>query len=275
MTDASATFKGSSAYEAPHPTVGGTCKYTLRRTDTADLGVAACPATPACGNGTIDAGEACDVGTLNGHSCATQPGFIGGTLACAPGCTFDTTGCWTTRFVVNGDGTVTDNLWKLQWERKTDDGSVHDKDNLYTWCVGVVSPPSCNDPANPPDGTAFTAFLGTLNNGFSNDGNGGTGNCFAGRCDWRLPTIGELATIHDRTIPGCLHAFPCIDQGVFGPTALEALLVRQHLPRPHATGLGDQFPRPRAFAADQVGGAVRTRGTISAVAPDDATPPSR
>lgn len=215
VSASSATFKGSSAYEADGVTVGGTCKYSLKRTDGADPGVAACPAPSACGNGTLEIGESCDSAQLGGQSCASRPGFVGGTLRCASGCTFDTSGCWATRFVANGDGTVTDNHHKLQWEQKTNDGSVHDTDNQYTWCVGGAFP-NCADPNNRPDGTAFTVFLGTLNNGFSNDGNGGTGNCFAGHCDWRLPTVGELATIRDLSIPGCLAAAPCIP-AIFGP----------------------------------------------------------
>jgi hypothetical protein len=219
VSASSATFKGSSAYEAPGATVGGTCKYSLKRTDTADPGVAACPTPSACGNGTLEIGEDCDSGQLGGHTCATRPGFVGGTLRCASGCTFDTSGCYATRFVVNGDGTVTDNFHKLQWEQKTDDGSVHDTDNQYTWCVGGAFP-NCANPENRPDGTAFTVFLGTLNNGHSNDGNGGTGNCFAGHCDWRLPTVGELATIRDLSTPMCFGNFPCLDQTIFGPTQL-------------------------------------------------------
>jgi Protein of unknown function (DUF1566) len=93
---------------------------------------------------------------------------------------------------VNGDGTATDYDTGLVWEQKTDDGSVHDKDNQYSWCLGGAPPnPTCNNPSNPPDGTAFTAFLGTLNNGTSSDGTA-TSGCFAGHCDWRLPAIEEL-----------------------------------------------------------------------------------
>jgi Protein of unknown function (DUF1566) len=122
------------------------------------------------------------------------------------------------RYGVSGDGTVTDYDTGLQWEQKTDDGSVHDKNNPYSWCLG--GPPSCTNPSNPPDGTAFTAFLGTLNNGTSGDGTA-TSGCFAGHCDWRLAVVEELAGIVDLAAPGCT-AFnptgPCIDQTVFGPT---------------------------------------------------------
>src|ERR1051325_2383439 len=44
------------------------------------------------------------------------------------------TSCDQPRFVVV-NGTVKDNLTGLQWEQKTDDGTVHDKDNGYAWSV--------------------------------------------------------------------------------------------------------------------------------------------
>jgi hypothetical protein len=106
--------------------------------------------------------------------------------------------CDATRFAVSG-GTVTDKLTGLQWEQKTDDASVHDKDNLYTWSAGGGG-------FTAADGTAFTSYLATLN----------SGGCFAGQCDWRLPTRGELQTILSERYP-CITS-PCIDQGVFGPT---------------------------------------------------------
>jgi hypothetical protein len=92
---------------------------------------------------------------------------------------------------------VTDRLTGLQWEQKTDDASVHDKDNFHSWST---IPPAA-------DGTAFTSFLTTLN-----------GGCFAGQCDWRLPTLLELQTILLEPYP-CTTS-PCIDQAVFGPTAV-------------------------------------------------------
>ena len=105
-----------------------------------------------------------------------------------------------------GDGTVADPQTGLQWEKKTDEGSVHDKDNLYTWSTG--SP-------YDPDGTAFTDFLAKLNDPVFGGASSATvvTGCFAGRCDWRLPNIVELQTILD-----CTHGDPCVDP-IVGPTS--------------------------------------------------------
>lgn len=123
------------------------------------------------------------------------------------------------RFVDNGDGTVTDKQTGLQWEQKTgavgdpfDLSDDHNVNNQYTWTA-----------TGGPDGTVFTSFLAGLNNGAT-----GVGNCtgngttqaggFAGHCDWRLPTVTELKTIVDTTVPGCgTGTKACIDP-IFGPT---------------------------------------------------------
>jgi len=100
--------------------------------------------------------------------------------------------CDAARFVDNGT-TVTDNLTGLQWEKKTDDLTVHDKDNTYSWSTIFTD----------ADGTVYTSFLSTLN-----------GGCFAGQCDWRLPTFYELQTILSE--PFQCFTPPCIDP-IFGP----------------------------------------------------------
>jgi hypothetical protein len=82
-------------------------------------------------------------------------------------------------FVDNGDGTITDTRTGLMWEKKSDDGSIHDKDNAYTW--GITSAPYTMN------GTAVTTFLATLN----------AGGGFAGHTDWRLPNLTELESIRN------------------------------------------------------------------------------
>ena len=73
----------------------------------------------------------------------------------------------TRSFTDNGDGTITDNTTGLMWEKQSDDGSIHDKDNTYTWA------------------NAFASKVATLN--------GGAG--FAGYTDWRVPNRNESLTL--------------------------------------------------------------------------------
>lgn len=110
------------------------------------------------------------------------------------------------RFVDNGDGTVTDHATGLQWEKKDEDCpmSIHCVEAQHSWSSSGTG----------PDGSAFTDFLPMLN----------TPPCFAGHCDWRLPSVGldggrrELETIVDLTQGHCAgEVGPCIDP-IFGPT---------------------------------------------------------
>jgi hypothetical protein len=111
--------------------------------------------------------------------------------------------CALPRLVDNGDGTITDRMTHLQWEKKTgDDGATnpadpHDVDNVYSWSTGVPSLTAAN-------GTIFTSFLPALNGGA----------CFAGHCDWRLPTFAELRTLVDDGLCGASPS--CIDP-IFTP----------------------------------------------------------
>lgn len=120
----------------------------------------------------------------------------------APGST-----CDRPRFTDAGT-TVTDNLTGLQWEKKQSlDGTPnladpHDADNPYSWSASANSSLAA--------GTGFTTFLPALN----------SGGCFAGQCDWRLPTIYELQTILSEAYP-CTTS-PCIDP-VFSPTPAYSL----------------------------------------------------
>ncbi len=68
----------------------------------------------------------------------------------------------------NGDGTITDLTTGLMWEKKSDDGSLHDKDTAYTW------------------DQAFSVHVAALN-----------AVVFAGHGDWRVPNVRELLSLVD------------------------------------------------------------------------------
>ncbi len=206
-----------------------TCEGSLTACD-ADLAVCdsdlttcegALVAAQGCGDGGIDVGEDCDLGNLNGGTCAGE-GFAGGELRCGAGCAFDTSGCYATRFEDNGNGTITDNETGLMWEKKvkldlaTDLANLQDADNAYPWsglCSVEVTKRCQPDAASEAaclagvDGDAFgcsqcTGGEGTctvMSPGVTawqwltalNSANFGTHN------DWRLATRDEYLSIVD------------------------------------------------------------------------------
>ena len=84
------------------------------------------------------------------------------------------------RLVDNGDGTLSDRLTGLMWQRKEQIPGVMGVDAEYTWCSDVDADERCDDPSAPPDGTLFTEFLPMVN-----------ALAIGGHQDWRLPTLEE------------------------------------------------------------------------------------
>ena len=70
-------------------------------------------------------------------------------------------------YTSNANGTITDNVTGLVWEKLTNDGTIHDVNNYYTLAAAYQK----------------IADLNTAN--------------FAGNNDWRLPNIDELLTLVD------------------------------------------------------------------------------
>lgn len=138
------------------------------------------------------------------------------------------------RYGANGDGTVTDYDTGLQWEQK--EGEVgglcflfldrvsHCVNSTYTWAdaQSFVSGASS-------DGATVTSF-------------------FPGAADdWRLPTIAELRTIVDTTVPGCGSGTACIDP-IFGPTVAVGYWSATTLATPPGFAWGVSFNGGNVFS---------------------------
>jgi hypothetical protein len=69
------------------------------------------------------------------------------------------------------------------WEVKTNDGSIHDRDNKYTWCD---TNPLTNGgyQGTCGSGTDTMDFIQALNDAH-----------FGGYSDWRLPSVKEISTL--------------------------------------------------------------------------------
>ncbi len=115
------------------------------------------------------------------------------------------------RFVDKGDGTICDSATGLMWEKKlacAEPANPRCVDNVYSWTNSVP-------PYAEPLGTLYSEFLEGIND-LKHPNDGAATACFAGHCDWRIPSIGELRSILIAAAPGC-PAVPCIDP-IFGPT---------------------------------------------------------
>lgn len=99
----------------------------------------------------------------------------------------------------NGDGTITDHNTGLMWEKKGDNGGLHDKDNGYVWS-GLGSQETIWD------------WLDDVN------AEGGTG--FAGYGDWRVPNARELQTLVDFQSGAPMTPAPFNSNCVAGATLL-------------------------------------------------------
>jgi hypothetical protein len=224
-----------------------------------DDGIVSLPCASSCGDGVRAETEQCDGTDLGGATCESLGYALGGLACDPATCAFDTSGCssgtagrgfpatgQTTcfggipfgpipcagtgqdgdiragaplAFEDNGDGTVTDLNTGLTWEKKSDDGSLHDKDNRYAWSgecggeIGACTRP-CQTDADCPVGTCdfvghgdcidieplTTAYewVAELN-----------AEQFADHDDWRIPNRRELESLLDleRSRPPVSEAF--------------------------------------------------------------------
>lgn len=106
-----------------------------------------CPADcgGTCGNGILNAGEACDGSNLNGKTCSTLGmGYTGGSLSCTASCTFNTVNCTSSMTENCSNGLDDDRDGLIDWldpscstsysaERHCSDGIDNDSDG-YTDC---------------------------------------------------------------------------------------------------------------------------------------------
>jgi hypothetical protein len=249
-----------------------------------------CPDGECAGGACVAAGCALGTCAITGAPCrffkdCPEPLCVEDPFPCGVPCTVrcEDPCKWTlptARFVANPEGTVTDRLTCLDWEKKTGDvgGYVvcpggttcedpHDVRNVYRWSTG------------PPwdfDGSVATEFLAQLN--------GPPG--FAGHTDWRLPEVfnysavgssslppgsnPELESILSGQFPSCTTS-PCIDP-IFGPTDPQAAYWSSSTAYPDAEFVGCVWPKDGSSGLCRKGGGSLARAVRDRVARPAAVP---
>jgi hypothetical protein len=148
--DLSAALAGGPLLECPAQL--DSCSTGL---DTCTADLTNCSATPTGQRGTTGQTACYDAaGTATGCTGSGQDGEHQAGLA--------------VDFTDNGNGTITDRRTGLTWEKMTDDGTIHDKDQVYTWSDAVAARIVLFNAAN-----------------------------FGGYNDWRLPNVNELQSLAD------------------------------------------------------------------------------
>ena len=168
--------RGGFASPSPTGTVSPTGAATPTSTPTATPSptpTQTAPGSPASTGAATATSTPTPTPTQTATASPTSTGPATTTSTPTPTPTQTATPTATSRFLDNGDGTITDNNTGLMWEKKDSSIGIHNKDTTYTW----------SNTGTAADGTAFTDFLVKLN----------TPPCFAEHCDWRLPNSGGTA----------------------------------------------------------------------------------